>query len=116
MRRGERPPVSQNPPRAHGAVRAGSLGEGLARTSPGPQEHRDVVDEPGRADPGRDGEQGLALVPLGHVLERRRVDEDEVVDEGERLLDEHLAGGPPDRRGALDGASGAGTQPSSPVM
>ena len=35
--------------------------------------------------PGRDGEEGVAAVPLGHVLQRLRVHQHEVVDQRQRL-------------------------------
>ena len=77
---------------------------------PGPDSHRHVVDQAGGADPAGDGQQGLPAVPLGHVLQGLRVDEDEVVDQHQRLPHQHGPGGPADGRGALDRGLGAGPQ------
>src|SRR5215218_10935110 len=57
-------------------------GERVQRAAVRPEPHREVVDQPGGADPGGDREQRFAAVPLGDVLERARVHQDQVVDQG----------------------------------
>lgn len=84
-----------------GADAAVVSGEDVETPTSGADEHRGVVDESGRADACSDGKQGLPAIPLGHVGERCRVHEHQVVDQGQRLFDEHLAGGTPDRRGTV---------------
>ena len=86
------------------------LRERLERAAAGADEDRQVVDEAGRADPTGHGEQRLAAIPLRHVLEGVRVDEHEVVDEGERLAHEDRPGGATDRGRALGRRRGAGAQ------
>src|SRR5690349_7972612 len=78
--------------------RGGDVGENLQSAATGADGDGQVVDEAGRADPARDGQQRLTAVPLRHVLERRRVDEDQVVDERERLADKDGARCPSDGR------------------
>ena len=85
------------------------VGEDLERPAAGADEHGHVVDEAGRADPAGDGEQRLAAVPLGHVLQGLRVHEHEVVDQGQRLR-ARAPRGPPG--GSADGPSTAASPPA----
>ena len=59
--------------------------EDLERAAAGPDRHREVVDQAGRADLAGHRQQRLAAVPLGHVLQGGRVHQDQVVDQGQRL-------------------------------